>query len=165
MAPSLSSSSSPPLVPFPQGCAVEARYKGRQKWFPAEVEAVNSIEEEGREGGSTYDLLYADGDREAAVPRLRIRSMGQKEPRFLDPGTACEAFFGGGHGRSSSCGRGAAAAAAAAAVRSRPPLRCQLPKKPSRGYFFCEKSNLLAVWLFSRNQLFHPWGEVPSRTP
>ena len=30
------------------------------------------------------------------MPRLRIRSMGQKEPRFLDPGTACEAFFGGG---------------------------------------------------------------------
>ena len=72
---------------------MEARYKGRFKWFSAVIQAAHANEA----GDSySYDLLYDDGDKEAMVPRLRIRRPGGKEPRFIEPGTACEALFHGG---------------------------------------------------------------------
>jgi hypothetical protein len=75
------------------GRTVEARYKGRLRWFPAVIEAVHP-NEEGVD--YSYDLVYDDGDKEAMVPRIRVRSPGEKEPRFIEPGAACEARFRGG---------------------------------------------------------------------
>lgn len=48
------------------GDKVEARFKGRARWFSATVERINQ--------DGTYHLLYADGDEELAVEEHLIRS-------------------------------------------------------------------------------------------
>ena len=67
---------------------VEARYKGRQVWFKAEVT--------GARGQSVFDLKYEDGDEERGVARIRVRLPGQVEPPLLEAGSRVEARFGGG---------------------------------------------------------------------
>ena len=55
-----------------EGLKVEARYKGKDKWFPATVKKV----QKGRSGrASTYDLEYDDGDKEKGVARELIRKL------------------------------------------------------------------------------------------
>jgi hypothetical protein len=48
-----------------RGDLVEGRFGGGREWFSGQVERVN--------GDGTVDLLYDDGDREAAVPVARVR--------------------------------------------------------------------------------------------
>jgi hypothetical protein len=52
-------SSDVPIVVLPEGTAVEARYKGRERYFQGLVRRVN------RDG--TYDIDYSDGERELGV--------------------------------------------------------------------------------------------------
>lgn len=49
---------------------MEVRYKGRLAWFPATVVKVA----EALSTGPTFDVAYADGDHETAVPRIRVRA-------------------------------------------------------------------------------------------
>ena len=51
---------------------MEARYKGKEKWYKATVQKVRS----GRSGRpGTYDLTYEDGDKEKNVARELIRTL------------------------------------------------------------------------------------------
>ena len=56
-----------------QGQKVEARYKGKAKYYAGVITRVN------RDG--TFDIRYDDGDRESAVRRSFIRGTKQKNPR------------------------------------------------------------------------------------
>ena len=51
------------------GAAVEVRYKGRLAWFPGTITNVSKD----RRKGERFDIAYADGDSEKAVPRIRVR--------------------------------------------------------------------------------------------
>jgi hypothetical protein len=59
------------LVP---GAAVEVRYKGRLAWFPGTITNVSKD----RRKGERFDITYADGDSEKAVPRIRVRDRYSK---------------------------------------------------------------------------------------
>ncbi|CAM9175953.1 unnamed protein product [Chrysoparadoxa australica] len=61
------------------GQKVEARHGGKALWFVGMVTAVNA--------NGTVDIAYEDGDRETAVPRIRVRLEGQKQPREIPVGS------------------------------------------------------------------------------
>lgn len=56
-------------VDYVEGEKVEARFRGRSRWFKARVSKVN------RDG--TYYLVYDDGDEERSVPKGLIRKLGR----------------------------------------------------------------------------------------
>ncbi|CAM9892025.1 unnamed protein product, partial [Ectocarpus fasciculatus] len=98
------------------GDRVEARYGGKSEWFPGTVRAIHNIDDGnkpvstpdvggvgvgggtgvgGGNGGENSRLKsklcsvaidYDDGDTEERVPRVRVRLVGQKQPRFLNEG-------------------------------------------------------------------------------
>ena len=53
-------------IVFLLGQPVEARWRGRERWFSATVTAVLK--------SGSYDLRYDDGDEEASVPRTFVRA-------------------------------------------------------------------------------------------
>jgi hypothetical protein len=55
------------------GAAVEARFEGRLPWFAATVSRAR-----GKEG--TYDVEYADGDKEKHVARALLRAVAPSQP-------------------------------------------------------------------------------------
>jgi len=66
---------------FEEGDKVEARFRGRSKWFPGRIKRVN------RNG--TYDIKYEDGDTEEGVDPSMVRrpgSSGNDEPGKRDAG-------------------------------------------------------------------------------
>lgn len=68
------SSSSPPQLPPPaalldMGTKIEARYKGRDRWFTGIVARTHQNEH-------TYDIHYDDGDEETHVPQEMVRPRG-----------------------------------------------------------------------------------------
>ena len=75
--------------PLAMGESIEARHGGGPKFFPGTVTAVHADD-------NTYDIAYADGDKESHVKRLRIRRAGEKQKRELAVGTVVEARYGGG---------------------------------------------------------------------
>lgn len=89
------------------GDRVEARYRGKSEWFPGTVRAIHDVHDGntpvstpdvvggGENGGGNSGLKskfcsvaidYDDGDTEERVPRVRVRLVGQKQPRFLNEG-------------------------------------------------------------------------------
>ena len=80
----------PPAEPEPLtvGLAVESRYGGGPDFYPGKIDGVN---EDG-----TYVVVYADGDSEPNVKRLRIKQLGFSEPTELVQGMRCEARHSGG---------------------------------------------------------------------
>ena len=60
------------VVKLVQGASIEARYGGEGEWFPGKVEAVN--------GDGTYNVAYADGDRESHVVAELMRLVAPKTP-------------------------------------------------------------------------------------
>lgn len=56
-------------VEYVEGDKVEARFRGRSRWFKARVSKVN------RDG--TYHLVYDDGDEERSVPKGLMRQLGR----------------------------------------------------------------------------------------
>ena len=56
-----------PDTEYTQGDEVEARFRGRSRWFEAKVARVN------RDG--TYHLVYTDGDEERSVPKDLMRKL------------------------------------------------------------------------------------------
>jgi hypothetical protein len=54
---------------FAVGARVEARYKGRSKWFPGEITRVRN--------DGTYEVLYDDGDRETVTGEM-VRAVSEK---------------------------------------------------------------------------------------
>lgn len=71
---SSSSSSSPPQPPPPaalldMGTKIEARYKGRDRWFTGIVARTHQKEH-------SYDIHYDDGDEETHVPQDLVRPHG-----------------------------------------------------------------------------------------
>ena len=60
------------VVKLVQGASIEARYGGDGEWFPGKVEAVN--------GDGTYNVAYADGDRESHVVAELVRLVAPKTP-------------------------------------------------------------------------------------
>lgn len=63
---------------FAVGEQVEAKFRGRSRWFRARVERENSDE--------TYNLLYADGDEEKGVDKRLMRKVERKRPGDVDIG-------------------------------------------------------------------------------
>lgn len=53
---------------FRVGDDIEARYRGKSKWFKGVIRRVNS--------DNTYDIRYADGDQETGVDSTLVRSNG-----------------------------------------------------------------------------------------
>ncbi|CBN80035.1 hypothetical protein Esi_0022_0146 [Ectocarpus siliculosus] len=90
------------------GDRVEARYGGKSEWFPGTVREIHDVDDAhtpastrdvvaggGGNGGGNSGLKsklcsvaidYDDGDTEERVPRVRVRLVGQKQPRFLNEG-------------------------------------------------------------------------------
>lgn len=90
------------------GDRVEARYGGKSEWFPGTVREIHDVDGAhtpvstpdvggggGGNGGGNSGLKsklcsvaidYDDGDTEERVPRVRVRLVGQKQPRFLNEG-------------------------------------------------------------------------------
>ena len=54
------------------GAKVEARYRGKEKWYRATITKVRVAKKKGRKL-ATYDLEYDDGDKEKEVARSMIR--------------------------------------------------------------------------------------------
>ena len=68
------------------------RYKGGSRWYDATVTRVNRLD-------GSYDLRYADGDREDAVPRDRIKASSESSsssPRRSGLGALGRASAGSG---------------------------------------------------------------------
>jgi hypothetical protein len=92
------------------GDSVEARYKGRAKWYAAAVvdaqSAAAHANRQGRRslaasdmngGPAVFTVRYEDdGFEEHGVPRLRVRRPGEAEPLVLHAGIRCEARYHGG---------------------------------------------------------------------
>ncbi|CAM9245490.1 unnamed protein product [Ectocarpus sp. 12 AP-2014] len=90
------------------GDRVEARHGGKSEWFPGTVREIHDVDDAhtpvstpdavgggGGNGGGNSGLKsklcsvaidYDDGDTEERVPRVRVRLVGQKQPRFLNEG-------------------------------------------------------------------------------
>ena len=91
---SRSRSRSPKRGRLREGAKVEARYRGRSKWYKGKVDRDR--------GDGTYDIAYDDGERETRVSKDLIksvdsdsesdrgRSSSSKKPR---EGDKCEAEF------------------------------------------------------------------------
>ena len=60
------------------GSTVDVRHGGQLNWFEARVGAVH---EQG--GAYVYEIAYADGDKEEAVPRYRIKRAGDVQAEVL----------------------------------------------------------------------------------
>ena len=54
--------------PLKEGAEVEARYGGESEWFPGTIKAVNA--------DGSYDIDYADGDKETKVIAEFVRAKG-----------------------------------------------------------------------------------------
>jgi hypothetical protein len=80
---------------FLVGAIVEARYKGREQWFPAAIANVGPTSEGDVSPPCSFDMVYADGDFEEHVPRLHVRLANQIEPFHLFHGDICQARFDG----------------------------------------------------------------------
>jgi hypothetical protein len=52
---------------FEEGTKIEARYRGRSKWYPGKIRRIN------RDG--TFDIIYDDGEREIGVDSNMIRKL------------------------------------------------------------------------------------------
>jgi Agenet domain len=78
---SSSSSSSKPdkaaAVVFREGDKIEARYKGRERWFAGVIRRVNRDD--------TYDINYDDGERELGVAADLIRLAGSSSNKTTAP--------------------------------------------------------------------------------
>jgi hypothetical protein len=76
---------------FEEGQKVEARFRGRAKWFKGKVRRVN------RDG--TYDIEYEDGDNERDVAAELVRALEESKPAPPDAcyekGQKVEALFRG----------------------------------------------------------------------
>ena len=71
------------------GSRVEARFGGKSAWFPGRVKALHDRGDSAGGGGSDHETVavdYDDGDTEETVPRVRVRLLGQKQPRLLNEG-------------------------------------------------------------------------------
>lgn len=68
------------------GCRVEARFRGKDEWYPGVVKAVpSSASIQSTEVRlPTVDIHYNDGDAEENVPRMRVRLPGQKQSKLLN---------------------------------------------------------------------------------
>ena len=90
----------PSPVPIREGDTVEARFRGKMKWFKGTVESVN------RDG--TFDIRYDDGDRERDVVEAFVRPMdsgatrGGSSPRTPGRHVAQRPNTGGSSGLVSS---------------------------------------------------------------
>ena len=66
----------PPREPdaggFAVGSPIEARYRGKRKWYPGTIAKVN--------GDGTYDIQYVDGDSERGVTAQYVRAAGEPAP-------------------------------------------------------------------------------------
>lgn len=80
------------------GSKIEARYRGRDKYFPGRVRRVNA--------NGTFDIDYDDGEKEINVDRFLIRTTESRTPLMqleagsrvvLRPGMRVEARFKGKH--------------------------------------------------------------------
>jgi PUB domain/EF-hand domain pair len=60
-------------VQLREGDKIEARYKGRERYFPGTVRRVNRDD--------TYDILYDDGEREAGVEARLVRLVSSSSSR------------------------------------------------------------------------------------
>lgn len=60
---------------FQRGDIVEARFRGKSKWFPGKIQQFHE-----RPGGFLYDIDYDDGDAEESVLAGRVRRLGQSSP-------------------------------------------------------------------------------------
>ncbi|KAJ8612504.1 hypothetical protein CTAYLR_003689 [Chrysophaeum taylorii] len=69
---------------LPEGTRVECRYADTPKFYPGVVKAI-------ADDGSSYSIIYDDGDEEADVVPRRIRLAGQKQRRLLRVGEAVDA--------------------------------------------------------------------------
>ena len=69
-----------------EGKRVEARYGGKKKWFVGSIEKVNETDS----GACTFDIKYADGDRERGVAADLVRPL-----KLFKVGAAVEARYGG----------------------------------------------------------------------
>ncbi|KAK7247647.1 hypothetical protein SO694_00125033 [Aureococcus anophagefferens] len=68
---------------FPEGAAVEARYRGKGKYYPGKIAKDN--------GDGTYDIDYDDGEKESKVAEALIRG-GESKPSKPSAGGAGGAF-------------------------------------------------------------------------
>jgi PUB domain/Agenet domain len=101
--PTVADSSKKPIIEVLEGDAVEARYRGRERWYAGIVRRVN------RDG--TYDINYDDGERELGVAAALVRAKDDVKRRHdsIDDSS-----------RGTTIARTAAAAAAAAAAAYKP---------------------------------------------
>lgn len=80
-----------PKKSFEEGQKVEARFRGRAKWFKGKVQRVN------RDG--TYDIEYEDGDNERDVAADMVRALEESKPaapKAFEEGQTVEGRFKGG---------------------------------------------------------------------
>jgi predicted MarR family transcription regulator len=77
-----SSSSKTVAAVFREGDKIEARYKGRERWFVGVVRRANRDD--------TYDINYDDGERELGVPAdlIRLTSSSSSSSSKLDKASA-----------------------------------------------------------------------------
>ncbi|KAK7234390.1 hypothetical protein SO694_0020108 [Aureococcus anophagefferens] len=65
---------------FPEGAAVEARYRGKGKFYPGKIAKDN--------GDGTYDVDYDDGEKESKVAEALIRGVESKPEKSGGSGGA-----------------------------------------------------------------------------
>ncbi|KAH8074568.1 tudor domain-containing protein [Aureococcus anophagefferens] len=65
---------------FPKGAAVEARYRGKSKFYPGKIARDN--------GDGTYDIDYDDGEKESKVAEALIRGVESKPEKSGGSGGA-----------------------------------------------------------------------------
>ena len=53
--------------------SIEAKYKGKSKYYKGKISRVRL--------NGTYDVVYADGDKELGVPEDNIRKAPMSSPR------------------------------------------------------------------------------------
>jgi hypothetical protein len=82
-APTDTASGEIPIVALQEGAAIEARYRGRERYFPGLVRRVN------RDG--TYDIDYSDGERELGVLAQCVRPIALVAALAADTAVAAAA--------------------------------------------------------------------------
>ena len=88
--PGASPRRSPRKGKFAVGAAIEARYKGKSKYYPGKIAKAND--------DGSYDIAYDDGESEANVIEALIRPLGGAAPAraqrpFRDPSEALPGPF------------------------------------------------------------------------
>ena len=83
-------SSSSSDIKFSEGDKVEARYRGREKWYPGKIDRDHC--------DGTYDILYDDGEKETKVQadliRIKPESSSSSDIKFSE-GDKVEARYRG----------------------------------------------------------------------